>query len=114
MAFSIHPNPDHIHIETTCGDHFSNDCTEGHWIGGRPEKDHPHKHIEIDCSTGLVGYTRRSKKEIEEWKQESIRIVKEQEVIRQQQENDIFILKEAAKTDDRFTALLRHLGIKEI
>lgn len=61
MAFIIHTKPHHVHIITSCSDH--RDCPDWHWDGGRPEESHPH-HVEIDCSTGLVGYTRLTAEEI--------------------------------------------------
>lgn len=54
--------PHHVHLDPTCSDHSEGKCPEEHWYGGRPEKDWPH-HVEIDISTGLVGYTRLSEEE---------------------------------------------------
>lgn len=53
--------PHHIHKAGNCQDH--RDCPSSHWIGGRPETEWPH-HVEIDLSTGLIGYTRLTEEEI--------------------------------------------------
>src|SRR6266851_122287 len=61
MALTRWTNRDHVHVETSCIDH--RDCPDDHWEGGRPEPEHPH-YVEVDCSTGLVGYTRLTDEEI--------------------------------------------------
>lgn len=110
MAFTVHLRPHHVHIETSCTDHSA--CSEDHWKGGRPEREHPH-HVEVDCSTGLVGYTRLTGKEIAEREAAAKVAMKEQAAAQSKRDSDLFILRERAKTDPHFAALLRHLGLHE-
>jgi hypothetical protein len=56
-----HQHPDHVHLPIRCL--HPEHCPADHWVGGRPERTHPH-HIEVDVSTGHVGYTRLTAAEI--------------------------------------------------
>jgi hypothetical protein len=76
MAFTVHLNPDHVHVDTDCTDHRN--CPDEHWEGGRPDPDQPN-HVEIDCSTGLVGYTRLTDMEIAERAAQAAEAAKAQE-----------------------------------
>ena|SRR6266851_10321116 len=108
MALTRWPNPDHVHVETSCIDH--RDCPDDHWEGGRPEPEHPH-YVEVDCSTGLVGYTRLTDEEIAE--RARLAEIATKERVEQEKaalKRQAALAVRAAKDPD-FKLLLEHLGI---
>lgn len=61
FEFEFNKRPHHVHIEPSCT--RQHECGDDHWIGGRPDPNHPH-FVEHNVSTGLTGYTRLTAKEI--------------------------------------------------
>jgi hypothetical protein len=108
MAFTVYFNPHHVHVETSCTDH--RDCSDEHWEGGRPEPEHPH-HVEVDCSTGLVGYTRLTAEEIAEREAQAVEVAKQQAIIDAKLKDRQDLVRARAKDDPAFKALAEHLGI---
>lgn len=108
MAFTVHRNPHHVHIEASCLDHST--CPTTHWKGGRPESTHPH-YVEIDASTGLIGYTRLTAQEIATAAKSAQATELEYERSQRARESDLKRLRTRARTDEDFAALLRHLNL---
>src|SRR5258708_40244978 len=100
--------PDHVHIDPECTNHL--ECGAEHWEGGRPESHHPH-HVEADCSTGLVGYTRLTADEIARQKAQAERILTAEREAQEKYAQRIAVIREKARTDPGFAALAEHLGI---
>jgi hypothetical protein len=127
---TAHPNPDHVQyprgvvcldcndftpIEVerclSCGSSAVALVEEGWDDAGPPHPGHLH-HVEIDCSTGMVGYTRLTKAEIAERKaQEKAALVAEKDS-REELEQRLGLIRAKAAEDPAFDALARHLGIR--
>src|SRR5258708_26810181 len=100
--------PDHVHIDPEFTNHL--ECGAEHWEGGRPETAHPH-HVEVDCSTGLVGYTRLTADEIAEQKVRAERSLASEKDAQAKLAERLFAIRKKAKTDPAFAALAEYFGI---
>jgi hypothetical protein len=83
---------------------------EGWDDAGKPHPGHPH-HVELDVSTGMVGYTRLTKTEITERAAEAKRIAVAEQEIQKELEQRHALIREKASSDPAFAALAKHLGI---
>jgi hypothetical protein len=123
MAFSIHLNPDHVHVETSCGNHL--DCKDdlSHWNErgpvlhglkrlGLPEG-HPH-HVEHDCDTGQTGYTRLTAPEIAARAATAAADGELQANLEASRQADLELVKSLAAESPKMAALLRHLRIGDV
>jgi hypothetical protein len=86
------------------------------WVkGALPIKDgvvdHPGHRMEIDCSTGLVGYTLIPLKEIAKLKQEAVADQVARDLDATAQQSDLEMIRQEAAVNPAFAALLRRLGV---
>jgi hypothetical protein len=94
----------------SCGSSAVALVEEGEWEGGAPHPGHPH-FVEVDCSTGMVGYARLTKEEVAEQKaNEKLARAAEKDA---QKELDarLGVIRAKAIEDEGFAALAKHLGI---
>ena len=97
--FTVHLKPHHVQY------------SDGLWDErGEPEREHPH-HVEIDLSTGMVGYTRLSPTEVKEQKAEAEKYHKAALELEKVREKRLAAIKGKAREDPAFRALAEHLGI---
>lgn len=97
--FSAHPKPHHVQYP------------DGIWDErGEPEREHPH-HVEIDISTGMIGYTRLTAAEIAANKAEGAKLDKAQAELEKARDRRVGIIKGKAREDPAFRAIAEHLGI---
>lgn len=101
--------PHHIHIETGCAGQ-SDICLDEHWLGGKPERSWPH-HVEIDCSSGCVGYTRLTEEEINDLKTFQDFMDEDQAARAAEQQAELELIKSLAKSNPAMAALLRRMGV---
>lgn len=126
---TAHPNPHHVHYPRgvvcldcedftaleverclSCGSSAVALVEEGWDESGPPHPGHPH-HVEIDMSTGIVGYTRLSKAELAEQQAEAKRLNAAAEATRKERELGLELIRTKAADDPGFAALARHLGV---
>lgn len=124
MAFSIHVNPHHVehpshgwltadHLDAM--PHLLEHLGEGQGErirthGGPPEKEYPHL-VEVDCSTGWVGYTRATPEDLEELRKQGEQMALERAAADAVTDARLKSLRDKAKEDSGFAALLEHLGV---
>lgn len=99
MAFTVHPTPHHVYLPD-----------EDRWEGGAPDPEHPH-HVEVDVSTGLVGYTRLTDEQVAEQEARAAEEATARASIDAQLRERQDIIRARAKEDPAFKALAEHLGI---
>lgn len=103
--FTVHLHPHHVwqpHAGVPEG---------GFWLeGGAPEPTHPH-HVEVDCSTGRIGYTRLTDSEISEQLARAEEDIAARGSIEEEARARMAELRAEAKRSPAFAALLEHFGI---
>lgn len=130
MALTVRPSPDHIQFPRgvqcldclefvpaelercmACGSSAVALREEGEWDGGKPEVGIAYL-VEIDVSTGLVGYARPTKKELAELSEQERLMLAAEAILQKKLDDRTALIRAKAAEDPAYAALAEHLGIR--